>query len=89
MASCSARWFTLHGFVGGHQVPVNVFDLRDRGDDLLAEDDVGDLAVIAGDANLAQVGIEAETLQQVLPQLETETGVSCGVTSEKSELVVT
>src|ERR1019366_5525248 len=53
-----------HRFVRGHQVPVNIFDLRDGGDNLLAKHDVPVLASVAGDPDPAQVGIESEALQQ-------------------------
>ena len=59
-------------FVGEHQIPVHIFDLIDRGDDLQAEGNVGNLAVVLGDADEARIGQGPESLQKVLrdPQLE-------------------
>ena len=54
----------LDVFVGIHQVPVDVLDLVDRGDDLKAESDIGDLAVILGDTNKARIRKQAQPLQQ-------------------------
>ncbi len=53
-------------FVGADQVPVYVGDLRDRADDLQLEGLVGDLPVVARDAQVAQVGSEAEAGEQLL-----------------------
>ena len=62
----------LHVLVGVDQVPVDVLDLRHRLHDLVLVGGVHDGAVIASDADPAQVGVETEALQQVLPQLEAE-----------------
>src|SRR5208337_5555925 len=59
-----------HGLIGGHQVPVEIFNLGDSLNDLLAEDDIFDFAVISGNADPTQIGIETEALQQMLAQCE-------------------
>ena len=41
--------------VGADQVPINVFDLRDRGNGLVFEGNIGDLLVVLGDTQVAQV----------------------------------
>ena len=58
--------------VGGHEVPVHVGDLRDGGDDLQLEGLVGDLLVVACDAQIAQVGTESEAGEQLLLQRRPE-----------------
>ena len=63
-----------HVLVSIDQVPVDVLNLRDGLDDLVAKGHVFNFAVVSGNADLAQVGIKAEALQQVLPQLEAEAG---------------
>ena len=63
----------LDVLVSVDQVPVDVFDLRHRGHDLQTERDIHNLAVVARDADPAQVGLESEALQQVLRQGEAET----------------
>ena len=66
--------FLLHAHIleGIDKIPIHVFDLVDGGNDLQAEGDVGDLAVILGDADEARVGQKSETLQQVLRKAELE-----------------
>src|SRR5450432_552904 len=53
-------------FVSEDQIPVHVLNLVDGGDYLQAESNVGNLAVIFGDANESSVGQRAKSLQQVL-----------------------
>ena len=59
-----------HILVGIDQIPIHVFDLIDGGDDLQAEGNVGDFAVVLGDADEARVGKRSEALQQILRELE-------------------
>ncbi len=53
----------LHVLVGVDQVPVNVLDLIHRGDHLQTKGDIGDLAVVLGDANESGGRQQAEALQ--------------------------
>ena len=71
----------LHGhvFIGVDQVPVNVLDLRNRGDQLVAKGDFRNQLVIAGNAQIAQVGIVAKALQQMLPHLKVKTRRQRGI----------
>ena len=62
-------------FVGVHQVPVHVFDLVDGGDNLQAEGNVGNFAVVFGDVNEARIGRKAKPLQQMLGHSSLEVGV--------------
>ena len=62
----------LHVLVGVDQIPVDVLDLVDGGDDLETKGDVGQFAVIFRDDDETLVGQEAETLQQVLSDLGAE-----------------
>ncbi len=62
-------------FVGEYQVPIDVLNLIQRIDDLQAESDIGEFAVVFRDADEASVGGETESLQQMLRQLEPEIGV--------------
>src|SRR5208282_614154 len=48
------------------------------GYDLQAEGDVGDLPVVSGDANEAQVGKRTEALQKILRDPELETRIHLG-----------
>jgi hypothetical protein len=41
--------------VGTDQVPVDILDLGNGGDDLILESDVGDFLVVAGDAQIAEI----------------------------------
>ena len=59
-----------HVFVGVDEIPIHVLDLIDRGDDLQAKSDVGNLAVVFGDANEAHVRQKAKALKQVLSEAE-------------------
>ena len=52
--------FDLLVFVGADEIPVDIGDLGDGGDDLELEGLVGDFLVVAGDAEVAEVGAEAE-----------------------------
>ena len=61
-------------FVGAHQVPIHVFDLGDGGDDLVFEGDIGDLLVVLGDMQIAQVWTETKSREKLL--LKTEAVVS-------------
>ncbi len=80
--------FLLHAniLVGVHQIPVHVFDLVHGGDDLQTESDVGNLAIVPGDADKARVGQKAETLQQVLR--ETKLEIRTQLRSEQAGRVV-
>src|SRR5271169_312177 len=62
-------------FIGVDEIPVDVFNLIDGGDDLQAEGDVGNFPVVLGNADKASVGQRAEALQQVLCDLELKVGV--------------
>ena len=67
----SRRFFVdLRLLVGADQIPINIFDLRDGGDHLVFERDVGDLLVVAGDSQIAQVRAKPESGEKFL--LETE-----------------
>jgi hypothetical protein len=59
--------------VGIHQIPVDVLDLIDGRNDLEAKRDIGNLAIVLGNANEAIIRSKAEALHQVLRQLNTET----------------
>ena len=59
-----------HVFIGIHQIPIHIFDLVDRSNNLQAEGHVGNLAVVLGDVNEAQVRSRPKSLQQVLRDLE-------------------
>ena len=52
--------------IGADQIPVYVLDLSDGLDDLVLEGNVGDLLVVPGDTQIAQVGPEAESGKQLL-----------------------
>ena len=69
--ACGHR-FLLHAhvFVESHQVPIEVHHRRDRFDDLLFEDQVGKLALVLGNVDLARVHGNTKSLQQVLRQIE-------------------
>ena len=66
----------LHAHVleGIDKIPVHVFDLIDCRNDLQAEGDVGDLAVILRDADESRVGEKSEALQQVLRKAKLKVG---------------
>ena len=75
-------------FVGEHQIPVHVLDLVDRGEDLQAEGDVGNFAVVLGDADEACVGQRPESLQQILGDTELEVRAQRGLNRLVGLLVV-
>ena len=83
--------FILHAgiFVGVDQVPVDIFDLIDRIDDLQAESYIGKFAIVLGDANETSVGRKSKTLQQGLGESSNlKFELSCGLNVEKKLLVV-
>ena len=51
-----------HILIGKHQVPVEVFDLIYRSDDLKPESHVSDFAVVLGDPDQPIIGQEPEAL---------------------------
>ena len=63
----------LRLFVGADQVPVNILDLGNGGDDLVFEGDVGNFLIVSRNAQIAQVRPEAEAREQFLLELESET----------------
>jgi len=65
----------LDVFIGVHQPPVNVLNLVDGVENLLAEGGVGDAAVVDRLVNKALVDPDAGSLKQVLGQLGLEVGV--------------
>jgi len=52
-----------HIFVGKYQIPVNVLDLVNRGDDLQSKRDIGDFTVVLGDADQTIVRQKSKALQ--------------------------
>ena len=56
----------LRLLVGADEIPVDVLNLRDRGDDLIFKCDIGNLLVVARNAKVPQIRTEAETRQQLL-----------------------
>ncbi len=62
----------LHGFVEGHQVPVEFHDRGHGSLHLKLKGEVADLAIVLGDADLPRVDGRAETLQQVLRKGQAE-----------------
>src|SRR6185369_8709663 len=57
-------------FVGIHEIPIDVLDLRHRLDDLVAEGNVGNLLVIPGDPEVSEVRSESKSCQEFLPNAE-------------------
>ena len=72
--------------IGKHQVPVEVFDLIHRCDDLEPECHVSDFAIILSNADQAVVGYESEALQQVLRKFELERRTDAGAISIESAI---
>ena len=75
-----------HVLVGIDQIPIHVFDLVDRGDDLQAEGDVGEFAVVLGDANEARVRGESKSLQKMLRDGCPEVGVQSRAQGRKEAI---
>ena len=65
--------------IGIDEIPVDIFDLGDGGDDLLLKDEVGDLGVLFGDADPALVGGEAESGEQGLGDLHRKIRIQIGI----------
>ena len=59
--------FYLHVFIGAYQVPVNVLNLGNGADHLLAKGMLGNLLIIFGLHHQAAVDGGAKALQQMLP----------------------
>src|SRR5208282_2795229 len=64
--------------IGADQVPINVFDLRDRGDHLVFEGDVGDFLVVLRDTQVAQVGAKTKSRQKLLLESEAVVRIQSG-----------
>ena len=60
----------LRPFIGVNQIPIHVCDLRHGFNHLGFESNVGNLFVILGDAQVAQVGAEAKPSEQFLAKLD-------------------
>src|SRR3989442_14714060 len=65
----------LHVVIAVDQVPVNILDLIRGSDHLQAEGNIGNLAVVLGDADKPRRGQEPTALQQRLCKREAEIGV--------------
>src|SRR5579862_973571 len=62
-------------FISIDQIPIDVLNLRNRSDDLAAEGDIGDFAVIVGDADEPHIGGKTEPGQEVLAQGKTKSAI--------------
>ena len=66
-------------FIEAHQVPVQVDDRSHDIDHLLLEREVGNLAAVLGDLNVARVHGQTEPLHQMLRNIQAQAGAGGGI----------
>ena len=83
MRECVRLIIDLGLLVCADQIPINVLNLGDGRDDLVFETNVGDLLIVAGYAQVAEVRTKPEAGQQLLLNLKPEGGIQGGRKIEK------
>ncbi len=73
----------VHVKPGIDQFPISVDGVGDGGDGLLSKSQVGDLAIVPGNKNIAAVGEEAETVEQLLGNGQIKRRLNGGVEEVK------
>ena len=62
-----------------NQIPIEVFNIGDGGDDLLLKSEIGGLQVSFGDVDEALVAGKAESVQKRLAQDDLKIGIQFGI----------
>src|SRR5581483_12032594 len=65
LGECQCFLLNFHVLVCVDQIPIEVLNLVDGGNDLKTERDVCDLAIVFGDLNQTRIREESESLQKM------------------------